>query len=51
MRPLKERNEVVRFGKKPLSSGLTVATGNTIGVINRREGSVSITPSGVNDRA
>jgi len=47
MRLLKERNDIVRFGKKLVTSGLTVATGGNLSVADRREGLVAISPSGV----
>jgi len=47
MRLLKQRNDIVRFGKKLVTSGLTVATGGNLSVADRREGLVAISPSGV----
>jgi L-fuculose-phosphate aldolase len=47
MRLLKERNDIVRFGKKLVTSGLTVATGGNLSVADRREGLIAISPSGV----
>ena len=45
MRLLKQRNDIVRFGKKLSTSGLTVATGGNLSVADRREGLVVISPS------
>jgi len=46
MRLIRERTEIVRFGKKLLTSGLTVATGGNLSVAVRREGLIAISPSG-----
>lgn len=45
MRLLKERNGIVRFGKKLSTSGLTVATGGNLSVADRKEGLIAISPS------
>jgi L-fuculose-phosphate aldolase len=43
----KERKEIVKFGKKLLTSGLTAGTGGNLSVANRKKNLVAITPSGV----
>ena len=43
----KERNEIVAFGKKLLTSGLTAGTGGNLSVANRRKNLIAVTPSGV----
>ena len=43
----KERNAIVAFGKKLLTSGLTAGTGGNLSVANRKKNLVAITPSGV----
>ena len=45
MRLLKQRNDIVRFGKKLWTAGLTVATGGNLSVADRREGLIVISPS------
>lgn len=47
MRLLKERNDIVRFGRKMVASGLTVATGGNLSVADRRDGLIAISPSGM----
>jgi len=47
MRLEKERNDVVAFGKKMITSRLTTATGGNISVFNRKEGLIAISPSGM----
>jgi len=47
MRLEKERKEIVKFGKKLLTSGLTAGTGGNLSVANRKKNLVAITPSGV----
>jgi L-fuculose-phosphate aldolase len=47
MRLAKEKNEIVRFGKKLVTSGLTVATGGNISVADRLKGLIAISPSGI----
>ena len=42
---LKERNDIVRFGRKLVTSGLTVATGGNLSAADRREGLIAISPS------
>jgi L-fuculose-phosphate aldolase len=51
MRFLKERNDIVRFGRKIAASGLTVATGGNLSVANRREGVIAISPSAMDYHA
>jgi L-fuculose-phosphate aldolase len=43
----KERNTIVAFGKKLLTSGLTAGTGGNLSIANRKKNVVAITPSGV----
>jgi L-fuculose-phosphate aldolase len=43
----KERNEIVTFGRKLLTSGLTAGTGGNLSVVNRKKNVIAITPSGV----
>lgn len=47
MRLQKERKEIVKFGKKLLTSGLTAGTGGNLSVANRKKNLVAISPSGV----
>ena len=47
MKLLKERSEIVRFGRKMVSSGLTVATGGNLSLADRGDGLICISPSGV----
>jgi L-fuculose-phosphate aldolase len=47
MRLEKERKEIVTFGRKLLTSGLTAGTGGNLSIINRKKNLVAITPSGV----
>jgi L-fuculose-phosphate aldolase len=43
----KEREEIVRFGKKMLAAQLTSGTGGNLSVFNRRDGFIAISPSGI----
>lgn len=43
----KEREEIVAYGKKMISSGLTKGTGGNISIFNREQGLVAISPSGL----
>jgi L-fuculose-phosphate aldolase len=47
MRLEKERKEIVTFGRKLLTSGLTAGTGGNLSIVNRKKNLVAITPSGV----
>lgn len=47
MRLEKERKEIVAFGRKLLTSGLTAGTGGNLSIANRKSNLVAITPSGV----
>jgi L-fuculose-phosphate aldolase len=47
MLQLSERQQIVEYGKKLLGQGLTHATGGNLSICNRREGLVSISPSGM----
>ncbi|OQR54552.1 L-fuculose-phosphate aldolase [Bacillus sp. CDB3] len=42
-----EREEIVAYGKKMISSGLTKGTGGNISIFNREQGLVAISPSGL----
>ena len=43
----KEKQDIVRFGKKLLTAGLTSGTGGNLSIFNRDEGLVAISPSGI----
>ena len=43
----KEREEIVAYGKKMISSGLTKEAGGNISIFNREQGLVAISPSGL----
>ncbi len=43
----KEREEIVRFGRKMLAARLTSGTGGNLSVFNRRDGFIAISPSGM----
>ena len=47
MRLKEERNEIVRFGEKLVSSKLTTGTGGNLSLFNRKEGLIAISPSGI----
>ncbi len=47
MRMLKERKLVVEFGRKMVTNGLTTGSGGNLSLVNRAQGLVAITPSGV----
>jgi L-fuculose-phosphate aldolase len=42
-----EREEIVRFGKRLLTAGLTCGTGGNLSIFNRRDGLIAISPSGI----
>lgn len=42
-----EREKVVEYGKKLITSGLTKGTGGNISIFNREQGLVAISPSGI----
>ena len=42
-----ERKEIVRYGRKLISSQLTTATGGNLSIINRSLNLIAIKPSGV----
>jgi L-fuculose-phosphate aldolase len=44
---VKEREELVAYGKKLITSGLTTGSGGNISIYNRDEGLIAITPSGM----
>ena len=41
-----ERNSIVKFGKKMLSSQLTTGSGGNLSIFNRQQGLIAINPSG-----
>lgn len=45
MRLQRERNDIVFFGQRLLTAGLTVATGGNLSVADRTEGLIAISPS------
>mgnify|MGYP000987952255 FL=1 len=45
---LQERELIVEYGKKLITSGLTTGTGGNISIYNREEDLILITPSGLN---
>mgnify|MGYP000459956827 CR=1 FL=1 len=47
MRLEKERKEIVAFGRKMVTSGLTAGTGGNLSILNRKRNLIAITPSGV----
>lgn len=44
---MKEREELVKFGQKLITSNLTTGSGGNISIYNREEGLIAITPSGM----
>jgi L-fuculose-phosphate aldolase len=44
---LQEREEIVRFGRKLVTAGLTSGTGGNLSIFNRAEGLIAISPSGI----
>lgn len=42
-----EREQIVEYGKKLLTSGLTKGTGGNLSIFNRKEGLFAISPSGI----
>jgi len=44
---LEERKEIVEYGKKLVTSGLTKGTGGNLSVFNRKENLIAISPSGI----
>lgn len=44
---VKEREELVAFGKKLITSGLTTGSGGNISIYNSDDGLIAITPSGM----
>jgi len=44
---LKERKEIIKTGRKMLSTGLTTGTGGNVSCFNREQGLIAITPSGI----
>lgn len=47
MKMIKERELIVNYGKKMLTSGLTTGSGGNISIYNREKGLVAISPSGL----
>jgi L-fuculose-phosphate aldolase len=47
MRLEKERRQIVAFGRKLVTSGLTAGTGGNLSIANRKKNVIAITPSGV----
>lgn len=47
MRMLKERELVVKYGKKLITSNLTTGSGGNISIYNREQGLIAISPSGM----
>jgi len=43
----KEREEIVQYGKKLVTSNLTKGTGGNLSIYNRKEGLMAISPSGI----
>ena len=43
----KERKELIKYGKKLVTEGLTKGTGGNLSVFNREKGLIAITPSGI----
>ncbi|MBO1265440.1 L-fuculose-phosphate aldolase [Proteiniclasticum sp. SCR006] len=43
----RERKEIVEYGKKLITSGLTKGTGGNISIFNREENLMAISPSGI----
>ncbi|HFI2431359.1 TPA: L-fuculose-phosphate aldolase [Streptococcus suis] len=43
----KERKELIKYGKKLVTEGLTKGTGGNLSVFNRERGLMAITPSGI----
>ena len=43
----REREEIVRFGRKMLTAQLTSGTGGNLSIFNRRDGHIAISPSGI----
>ena len=43
----KERLEVIEYGKRMITEGLTKGTGGNISVFNKEQGLMAITPSGI----
>ncbi|WP_398581468.1 L-fuculose-phosphate aldolase [Streptococcus sp. 2022WUSS037] len=43
----KERKELIKYGKKLVTEGLTKGTGGNLSVFNREKGLMAITPSGI----
>ncbi len=44
---IKEREEIIKFGNKMLSAGLTTGSGGNLSFFNRKKNLIAITPSGI----
>jgi L-fuculose-phosphate aldolase len=44
---LRERDDIVCFGRKLLAAGLTTGTGGNLSIVSRSEGLIAISPSGI----
>lgn len=42
-----ERNEIVRYGKKLITSHLTTGSGGNLSIVDRNKGLVAVSPSGI----
>ena len=42
-----ERNEIVRYGKKLITSHLTTGSGGNLSIVDREKGLVAVSPSGI----
>ncbi|NNG02444.1 MAG: L-fuculose-phosphate aldolase [Desulfobacteraceae bacterium] len=42
-----DEEQIIHFGRQMITAGLTTGTGGNLSVVNREEGFISITPSGV----
>ena len=47
MRMEKEREDLVRYGRKLCEAGLTKGTGGNLSILDRKNGQVALTPSGI----
>lgn len=44
---LKEREEIIEYGKKLITTGLTTGTGGNLSICDREKGLMALTPSGI----
>lgn len=47
MKMIEERKQLIEYGKKLISCGLTKGTGGNLSILNREENLMAITPSGI----